>query len=102
MSTPLVIERAGRGQVRIGGRLDFSSAARAVMRVGELLDGSERTDVDASGLDQPDSAALAVLLAWAASARARGSRLHFQQLPPGLQALAHLCGTEQLLGIQDA
>ena len=40
-----------------------------------------------------------VLLIWAAAAAVRGVKLKFANPPQGLQALAHLCDVEPLLGL---
>lgn len=97
MGTALVIERADGG-ARLRGRLGFDGAAAAAPRWRELVAaGAKQVDVDASGLERPDSATLAVLLAWAAHASAAGTLLRFRQLPEDLLALARLCGTERLL-----
>jgi len=97
MAAPLVIERGNAG-ARLRGRLGFDEAAAATPRWRELVAaGDAQVVVDASGLERPDSATLAVLLAWAAHAGAAGVRLDFRALPDGLLALARLCGTEHLL-----
>lgn len=97
MAMALVIERADGG-ARLRGRLGFDGAAAATPRWRELIGaGAKQVDVDASGLERPDSATLAVLLAWAAHASAAGTQLRFRQMPEGLLALARLCGTERLL-----
>lgn len=96
--TALRIERVGAAEVRVGGRLGFAEASVALARGRELLDGT-RGDVavDVAGLEDIDSATLAVLLAWAAHARQVGAALHFRGVPAGLAALAHLCDVEPLL-----
>jgi phospholipid transport system transporter-binding protein len=104
-SAPLRIERGDAASMRVAGRLGFSEAAAALARSGELLDAGtagapgRAIKVDIAGLEGVDSATLAVLLAWAARASARGMSLSFTGVPPGLLALAHLCDAERLLGI---
>lgn len=91
------IERDAGG-VRLRGRLGFANAAAVTPRWRELIaDGVASSEVDAAGLVRCDSATLAVLLAWAAHASVAGVRLRFRNLPAELQALARLCGTEDLL-----
>jgi phospholipid transport system transporter-binding protein len=53
--------------------------------------------VDASGLQQLDTSALAVLLECRRLAQAAGKRLELRQPPPKLAALATLYGVEALL-----
>lgn len=95
MSEAFRIER-GEGGVRVVGALGFANAGEGVARSEELTSGST---VDLGGLVKPDSATLGVILIWAARAAARGARLTFTNVPPGLRALAHLCDAEPLLGL---
>ena len=98
--TALRIERAGAAAARVSGDLGFADAAAAWSRAGEFLVGAAgELAVDVAGVSNVDSATLAVLLAWAAHARRAGVVLRFRQAPAGLAALAHLCGTESLLGM---
>jgi phospholipid transport system transporter-binding protein len=100
VSAPFTLERTGAGQARVAGRLGFAEAAAAFRRTGELLEGAPASlELDAADLREVDSATLALLLAWAAHAAHRGTRLRVRPAPQGLHALAHLCGTEALLGI---
>ena len=99
IDSALRIER-GDGAIRVAGRLGFSEASAALARSGELIvANASDVAVDVSGLEAVDSATLAVLLAWAARARVRGTALRFTKVPAGLRALAHLCDAEDLLGI---
>jgi phospholipid transport system transporter-binding protein len=53
--------------------------------------------VDLTGLDQVDSAAVAVLLAWQRRAAIEGVALSFNGAPPSLAALAELYGVAELV-----
>jgi len=74
-------------------RITFANAATA------LRDVPAADTVDLSGLTDVDSATLAVLIAWAAKARARGSTLHCLNAPQALRNLAHLSDVDGLLGL---
>lgn len=65
------------------------------------LDGAQVV-VDASALQQFDSAALAVLLALRRQAQALGKSMQLQGLPPRLANLARLYGVSDLLGTTSA
>jgi ABC-type transporter Mla MlaB component len=94
------IERVDPAHVRVRGRLGFAEAATALARSGEVLDGARRAiEVNVAGLEDIDSATLAVTLAWAARAATGGVRLCLRDTPADLKALAHLCDAEPLLGI---
>ena len=54
--------------------------------------------VDLTGLDQVDSAAVAVLLAWRRRAAVEGVALAFAGAPASLAALAELYGVTELVG----
>lgn len=97
----LRIERVDAARVRVSGALGFAEAAAAHRRYRELFGnaGGGAVELDVSGLRGVDSATLAVLLAWAASAATSGGSLRLSGTPAGLRALAHLCDVEPLLGI---
>jgi phospholipid transport system transporter-binding protein len=85
--------------VRVAGEIGFANAGDAVARTGELFAGGSDVTADLAGLVHADSATLGVLLIWAAAAAVRGVKLRFANAPDGLEALAHLCDAEPLLGL---
>jgi phospholipid transport system transporter-binding protein len=94
------IERADASSVRVSGAIGFGDANDAVKRTDELFAANAKdVAVDLGGLARADSATLGVLLIWAAAAAVRGVKLRFANPPQGLQALAHLCDAEPLLGL---
>jgi ABC-type transporter Mla MlaB component len=96
----LRIEHADASSVRVSGAIGFGDAVEAVKRTDELFAGDAKNlSVDLGGLARADSATLGVLLIWAAAAATRGVSLRFANPPQGLQALAHLCDAEPLLGL---
>lgn len=94
------IERVDAGRIRLGGRLGFHEAAAVAGRWREFTTKGGDVELDLAGLQQVDSATLAVLLDWAAQLRRAGARLRLTGVPAGLVALAHLSDTEALLGLQ--
>ena len=97
------IERIDTGHARVAGRLGFAEAAAAPARSSELFaGGGTAVAVDVGGLHDVDSATLAVLLDWAAQARRAGIVLSYAGVPAGLMALAQLCDSGPLLGIEGA
>jgi phospholipid transport system transporter-binding protein len=93
------IERIDASRARLSGRLGFHEVAAAAGRWREFTAGGSDVELDIAGLQQVDSATLAVLLDWAAQLRRAGARLHLTGVPAGLVALAHLSDTEGLLGL---
>jgi phospholipid transport system transporter-binding protein len=74
--------------------------ARSTLRLlsqGLQAEPADEAVIDASGLQEFDSAALAVLLACRRQAQAAGRRLSVQQVPVKLAALAKLYGVHTLL-----
>jgi phospholipid transport system transporter-binding protein len=53
--------------------------------------------VDCAGVTESDSAGLAVLIEWLASASQAGRKLSFTNLPEGIRAAAEISGVEDLL-----
>ena len=82
-------------------RLQGSATSRhARWLLAEGLDhfsGQRSIEVDLSGVEAADSAGLAVLLAWAERAHARGQVLTFKGLPTQLSAIARVCEVSSLL-----
>jgi phospholipid transport system transporter-binding protein len=93
----LVASTAGRFAAE--GPLTFATARRA-RELGEQIlagDSASALEVGCAGITASDSAGLAVLLDWLASARRAGRTLRYTQLPPGLAALARISEVEELL-----
>ena len=59
--------------------------------------GARELQVDCSGIDVADSAAVTVLLDWLARAKAAGRSLCFANLPQGLLAIARISEVDGLL-----
>ena len=78
------------------GMLTFADAA-AVFEAAQGLALPGTGSVDLSGLEQADSSALAVMLALKRRAVLEGAKVTFASIPPGLTALAHVYGVEELL-----
>ena len=81
-------------RLRASGAITFSDAARVLAGLPEVRG---KVDVDLAGLVDPDSATLAVLIAWAARARARGAELRYLEAPAALHNLARLSDLDSLL-----
>lgn len=75
-----------------------TSAERALVAAMDQAGAGEFT-VDAGGVQQLDSAALAVLLELHRAARARGRTVRIVQAPAKLAQLATLYGVADLLGL---
>jgi phospholipid transport system transporter-binding protein len=76
---------------RVSGQLTFTTVpelARVPAPTGE---------VDLAGVTRADSAGLALLLDWLATAHGSGSGLNYHHLPPQLAAIARVSGIAEVL-----
>jgi len=81
-----------------GATLTLASASSA-LAAGLARIEAGATGVDCAPLEQFDSSALAVLLAWHRASNARGVPFTIANLPLGLISLAHVYGIDTLLTI---
>lgn len=80
-------------------RVTMGEARAALADIGARLAAAPAPVLDASGLVELDSAALAVLLDCRRQVLARGGTLQITGAPPKLQQLATLYGVAELLGL---
>ncbi len=95
-SRTLRVELRSPGGLAVSGAISFDNAAEALQAVPRARGDF---DVDLSALRDADSVSLAVLIAWAAQARAHGTNLRYRNAPPALCKLAHLADVDGLLGL---
>ena len=80
-------------------RLTMGEAATELTRLQPLLQAADEPVLDASALQELDTAAIALLLACQRQAAAAGRTLRLSKPPPKLGQLARLYGVEALLGL---
>jgi phospholipid transport system transporter-binding protein len=100
MSEDFTLEWPAGGGARLGGRLTFATCPavfRELQRRG--VDAPVDGPVDLSGVDQADSAGLALLLEWQARQVAAGRRLRIEHVPSSLLRLAELADATDLLDL---
>jgi phospholipid transport system transporter-binding protein len=93
-----ILERSG-GRLEVKGALTFATARRARQLGLHLLAVSSVRDleVDCSEVTASDSAGLAVLLDWLASARQANRSLQFRNLPEPIRAVAQISDVREIL-----
>ena len=91
------IDSAAPGRLAVRGELDFDTAPAALSRGLALLGDARDCVIDLSGLSSGDSAGLAVLIEWLASARRRGASLRYTGVPAQMRAIAKISELEDLL-----
>jgi len=104
-STPVAasvsVKTVAADEFAVSGELSFATAALAHAAGCALLKRGAAPEirVDCSAIDGADSAGLAVLLDWLATASRNGVTLRFLALPVPLQQLARIGGVSELLGV---
>lgn len=96
-STAQLADR-GEGRCALSGSLTLETAPwlwRELAGSGLLRDARE---ADLSGVNESDSAGLALLVTWRAAARRAGGDLRFAAPPARIRALAAITGAEAALG----
>ena len=93
------IKAGSDGRFAVTGPLTFLTARRTCAAGIEAFAGtSGEVTVDCAGVDESDSAGLAVLIEWRRWAQAQRRPLGFVNLPAAIAGLAGLCGVEGVLG----
>ena len=92
------LETDSLGTLRLRGAISFANAAQAYASPPQARSGGS-LDIDLAGLENADSATLAVLIAWSAQARRGKITLRYLRAPQGLRNLAKLAHVDRLLGL---
>lgn len=91
------LERVGADRLVARGELGFATAAHA-LRAGTVEIGRDGEQVvDLSGVTSGDSAGIAVLVEWIATAASAGMSLRYENVPPQMLAIARISDLEDLL-----
>jgi phospholipid transport system transporter-binding protein len=94
---------AGADRVCVGGALTFGSVdAKLLERSRASLQGRGNLSVDLSGVEEGDSAGLALLIEWRCWARQAGVTLRFEHVPASLRAIADISEVTAMLGLSGA
>ena len=99
-SATVDVVEAAPNRIEVKGALTFVTARRAREAGLRILEGSsarEPVAVDCSGVGESDSAGLAVLIDWQATASKQGRSLKFAHLPGGILAAAKISEVEEIL-----
>lgn len=92
-----MIQRVGDGRLEASGALDYQSAGRALPGGLALIEKDKPCTIDLSRVIEADSAGLAVLVEWLATARARGATIRYECIPAQILAVARISDLESLL-----
>ncbi|WP_137936681.1 STAS domain-containing protein [Chitinivorax sp. B] len=85
-------------RIPLSGSLTYREAVDVLDRIAAQLTAPE-TILDMSGVDDVDSSAVALLLAWARRAREQSISIRCEQAPDNVLSLAALYGADGLLAL---
>ncbi|MGQ0833703.1 MAG: STAS domain-containing protein [Gammaproteobacteria bacterium] len=93
------VREVSPGRIALRGPLEYETARHAHSQGLELITaaGASQLEIDCAGVTRSDSAALAVLTDWMATARERQLRLCVVNIPPDLRAIARISEVDELL-----
>lgn len=81
----------------IQGELDFNTAREVLDSVVVHIADNKTLDIDLSGVTRANSAGLALMIEWLATARRNGHAVTFHHIPDGLRQLAGVCQVDGLI-----
>ncbi|HEX7455258.1 MAG TPA: STAS domain-containing protein [Gallionella sp.] len=90
-----MIQREG-DSLRVSGRLTMDSIGASFNESMQPLDGKDWT-IDLAQVEEADSAAVSLLLAWLRNAQRYEAKLNFINVPDNLHSLADLYGVADAL-----
>jgi phospholipid transport system transporter-binding protein len=91
------ISQVADGRFELTGAMSFETADRILRASERLFRGHARLCIDFAGVDDADSAGLALLIEWKARARRDGGEIHYSGLPQSILAIAKTAEVDHLL-----
>jgi len=91
------IQRVADGRLEASGVLGYVTAGRALPAGLALIPKGSTCTIDLSRVTEADSAGLAVLVEWLATAKSRGTVIHYESIPAQILAVARISDLESLL-----
>jgi phospholipid transport system transporter-binding protein len=91
------IRQVSDGRLEASGTLGYESAGLALPAGLALISAGQPCTIDLSRVTEADSAGLAVLVEWLATARNRGVQIRYEAIPAQILAVARISDLESLL-----
>ena len=91
------IESLGAGRFKVSGVLDATTVTGLLEQSRGGFDDAQRIDMDLAPVTESDSSGLALLIEWLRLARDAGKKIHFENLPEQIMALARISEIDDLL-----
>jgi len=92
-----LLEDLGGGRFALGGSLTFSTVAQVLKESLDLFENHTQLEVDLAGVEQADSAGLALLLEWVNWAKYSVREIRFLNLPESVMAMARISHVDDFL-----
>jgi len=94
MSAQLIKDTAGEFQ--LSGNIDFTSVVLLLRQSNILFSDNRNITLNLHGVEQSNSAGLALLIHWLRIAREKQCSIAFKNIPTQLQEIAKISGIENL------
>jgi phospholipid transport system transporter-binding protein len=95
------LEALGAGRFQVDGVLDARTTPALLEQSKERFAHEPTINVDFGRVTESDSAGLALLIEWMRIARRQGVKLHFENIPEQIAALARISEVEDLLAMAE-
>lgn len=93
------LEQIDKNHYQVAGEMVFACASDLLSQAEKMLRSPGEIHIDLSRVNRADSAGLAVVLEWFRLAHAAGVKIHLEQVPEKLDALARICEVHGILGL---
>ena len=97
MNNTYTLEDLGDGRFALRGDMNFETAERILRESESPFEEHTQIEVDLSGVEDSDSAGLALLLEWVTWANHSVREIRFQKIPERILAIAKTTEVERLL-----
>ncbi len=99
-ATPLhaQLKKSDDGRLRVSGELSMKTVP-ALLAQNCLHDIDGTINIDLQNVERADSAGVALLIEWQRTARQQQQKIHFQNIPSQMLAIARLSGVDELLAL---
>jgi phospholipid transport system transporter-binding protein len=87
----------GEGRYELSGAVSFVTAQQILRESEKSFAGQSSIEVDLSGIQETDSAGLALLLEWKRASNQAGAGIVFKRIPEKIRAIAQTADVEELL-----
>lgn len=95
------LQSIAEGQCRLEGVVTMETVPDLLDQSASLFNPSSSLEIDCSGIEHADSAAVALMLEWMRQAAAVGGEIRFRGLPDRLRAIVEVSDLEDVIPLAD-